>query len=121
MTRKIGIIDEPVRDNEEDNLDIRTHAKSLIQYIKDTDTPITIGIQGEWGSGKTSLINSIFTELDKDNKYKQIWINSWEFSLLTSPEESLLKIVSKIIDELVKSDESIKQSSDLGNAAKKSL
>lgn len=119
MTRKIGIIDEPVRDNEEDNLDIGTHAKSLIQYIKDTDTPITIGIQGEWGSGKTSLINSIFTELDKDNKYKQIWINSWEFSLLTSPEESLLKIVSKIIDELVKSDESIKKSSDLGNAAKK--
>ena len=45
MTRKIGIIDEPVRDNEEDNLDIGTHAKSLIQYIKDTDTPITIGIQ----------------------------------------------------------------------------
>ena len=98
MTRKIGIIDEPISEGSLDHLDISKHADSLIEYIKETDTPITIGIQGEWGSGKTSLINSIYSELnegedDKKKKYKQIWINSWEYSLLSTPEESLMKII----------------------------
>ena len=124
MNKKIGIIDEPISEGSLDHLDISIHADSLIEYIKETDTPITIGIQGEWGSGKTSLINSIYSALnegedDKKKKYKQIWINSWEYSLLSSPEESLMKIVSKIIKELTKADEGAKNAENVGNAAKK--
>jgi len=63
-----------------------------------------VGIQGEWGSGKTSLINSIHHAFDSEEDTKQIWINSWEYSLLSSPEESLLKIINKIIDELLEAD-----------------
>ena len=124
MNKKIGIIDEPISEGSLDHLDISIHADSLIEYIKETDTPITIGIQGEWGSGKTSLINSIYSALnegedDKKKKYKQIWINSWEYSLLSSPEESLMKIVSKIIKELTKADEGVKTAEHVGKAAKK--
>ena len=97
MTRKIGVIDEPISESSKDNLDLSIHANSLIKYIEETDTPITIGIQGEWGSGKTSLINSIKHVLSEKTIYRQIWINSWEYSLLSTPEESLMKIVSKII------------------------
>ena len=124
MSRKIGIIDEPIRESSLDHLDISIHADSLIEFIKETDTPITIGIQGEWGSGKTSLINSIYSALnegedDKKKKFKQIWINSWEYSLLSSPEESLMKIVSKIIKELTEADKGVKTAENVGNAAKK--
>ena len=49
---------------------------------------MTIGIQGEWGSGKTSLLNSLKGELSEDSTYRQIWINSWEKSLLSTPEEA---------------------------------
>ena len=98
MTKLIGIVDEPVKPGNSDNLDINIHSKALIKYVADTTTPITIGIQGEWGSGKTSLLNSIYHHFDTEVSFKQIWINSWEFSLLSTPEESLLKIVTKIID-----------------------
>jgi len=104
MAQAIGVVDEPVAPGASDNLDINTHAVSLIKFIDQTNTPITVGIQGEWGSGKTSLINSIHHAFDSNDTVKQIWINSWEYSLLSTPEEALLKIVNRIIDELLESD-----------------
>jgi len=100
----IGIVDEPVKRGGTDELQINLHSEALIRFVSDTETPITIGIQGEWGSGKTSLINTIYHAFDSDQKVKQIWINSWEYSLLSTPEEALLKIVNKIIEEIVDAD-----------------
>ena len=119
MTNIIGIVDEPVQPGKTDNLDINIHSKALIKYVADTTTPITIGIQGEWGSGKTSLLNSIYHHFDSEEAVKQIWINSWEFSLLSTPEESLLKIVTKIIDELLDADQNKSRKDKIQNGAKK--
>ena len=74
MSKTIGIIDEPVQPGAQDNLDINIHSKSLINFISETSTPITVGIQGKWGSGKTSLINSIYHHFEGEQKVKQIWI-----------------------------------------------
>ena len=104
MKKEIGVIDEPVAPGAVDNLDIKTHSQALIKFIENTKTPITVGIQGEWGSGKTSLINSIHHAFEVDERVKQIWINSWEYSLLSTPEEALLKIVNRIIEKLVEAD-----------------
>jgi hypothetical protein len=106
MTKAIGIVDEANKGENEDKLGIEIHSESLIEFINDTNTPITVGIQGEWGSGKTSLINKIHHHFDQPDqeRIKQIWINSWEYSLLSTPEEALLKIVNRIIDELVDAD-----------------
>ena len=52
MTISIGIIDEPVAPGATDNLDINIHSKSLIDFITDTSTPITVGIQGEWAAAR---------------------------------------------------------------------
>ena len=97
---RTGVVDEPIKESSSDNLGLKLHSQSLIQFVERTETPITIGIQGEWGSGKTSLMNSIFHHFDTERTdVKQIWVNSWEFSLLSTPEEALLKIIAKIIDE----------------------
>ena len=92
MEKIIGVIDEPVKPGDDDNLDIEIHSKSLIEFIQETETPITVGIQGVWGSGKTSLLYSIYHtfETEQPTTFKQIWINSWEYSLLSTPEEALL-------------------------------
>ena len=74
MERIIGIIDEPVQPGKTDNLDINIHSKALIKYVAKTTTPVTIGIQGQWGSGKTSLINSIYHRFDSEETVKQIGI-----------------------------------------------
>ena len=47
----IGIVDEPILGQGQDWLEIK-HADALVSFIKETDTPMTIGVQGEWGSEK---------------------------------------------------------------------
>ena len=93
MSMSVGIIEEPVAPGATDNLDINIHSEALIDFIANSSTPITVGIQGELDSGKTSLINSIYHALEDRQEVKQIRINSWEYSLLSTPEEALLKIV----------------------------
>jgi len=105
-SKVIGICD--IANTGEDTLDISRHAVALTKFVRYTATPMTIGVQGEWGSGKTSLLNQIYSSLEDEGKYKQIWINSWEHSLLAEPEEALLKIINEIIQEMLGSDENIK-------------
>ena len=107
--KHIGIVDQPNANFDSDSLNITPHADALTNFIERCDTPITIGIQGEWGSGKTSLLNLIENNLDGNNsdheknkgKFLQIWVNAWEHSLLSKPEETLLKIVNQIINDMV--------------------
>ena len=58
-TEEIGIVDEPLAREGKDLLKIKRYSNALIKFIKKSQTPITVGIQGEWGSGKTSLLNTI--------------------------------------------------------------
>ena len=96
---------------EHDSLSTFSYAKALGAFIEKCDMPITIGIQGEWGSGKTSLLNMIEVFLkgqEANKKGKQetqtIKINTWEHSLLRSPEETLLSIIREIIQEISQSN-----------------
>ena len=104
QSKIVGVVDEPISTGKSDALKIGLHSHALVNFIKNTTTPMTIGIQGEWGSGKTSLLNSIKGELSEDPTYRQIWINSWEKSLLSTPEEALIKIINEIIEELLETD-----------------
>ena len=107
----VGIVDQALEAGGSDSLEIAAYHEALVDFIKKTDTPMTIGVQGEWGSGKTSLLNQIWNKLEESNdehvddeNYLQIWVNSWEHSLLCSPEECLLKIVNEIIQALLEAD-----------------
>lgn len=97
-----GVIDEPINSGE-DQLGIKAYSQALTDFIKTTKTPIAIGIQGEWGSGKTSLLNDIWSNLES-TKFETIWINTWEFSLLSSPEEALVKILTQLTHEIIAID-----------------
>lgn len=129
---RISVVDAPVtsfvtngeiiprRKLEQDNPDqlgTGSYAESLAKFIRDCETPITIGVQGEWGSGKTSLLNMIREDIEEEERtiqrgkvikgkeeYKTIWINTWEHSLLRSPEQCLLSIIEELIDEIARVD-----------------
>ena len=107
----VGIVDQALEPGGQDSLEIASYHEALVDFIKQTDTPMTIGVQGEWGSGKTSLLYQIWNKLEEENRehpddenYLQIWVNSWEHSLLCTPEECLLKIVNEIIQALLEAD-----------------
>ena len=104
-----------------DTLGTKKYADSLAKFVRQCDTPLTVGVQGEWGSGKTSILNIIRSLIHHSNEdvrvsrqktesvkgaevFKTIWIDTWEHSLLKNPEECLLSIVEEIIDEITKID-----------------
>jgi len=51
---------------DEDQLNFAPYAKTLADIIADgsVQTPLTVGIFGSWGSGKTSLMTMIKKRLD---------------------------------------------------------
>ena len=54
-----NVIDVPKLAGDKDQLGINSYKDGLVNFIKTAQTPLTIAIQGEWGSGKTSLIDNI--------------------------------------------------------------
>lgn len=99
---KSSIIDVPRRHDQEDLFGIKVYQDALIKYVKLTDTPITIALQGEWGSGKTSLMNLLKYNLcDVDDAlYFPIWINTWQYSLMRTPSQAIMSILEGIINQI---------------------
>ena len=91
--------------NEEIDLGTERYVHGLIKFIENSSTPITIALQGEWGSGKTSLMNRIERTLCKEKSlYEGLTINTWEHSMLASPEETVYKILSHLVQKLTEND-----------------
>ena len=110
-----NIIDMPVGENEnsKDQLELDKYITGLSEFIKTCDMPTTIAIQGEWGSGKTSMMNLLKTRLcrtlhkvseddaKEERPYYGIWINVWKYSLMKTPEMTLLTVLSAMTEEIV--------------------
>jgi len=65
-------------------------------------TPFTIAIHGDWGSGKTSLMKTVCKAIENKNnedvKLRTIWFDAWEFERLSIP---LWKVfLNKITSEM---------------------
>ena len=71
-----SIKDSPIQNIQEDSLQVSKYAVSLSKFIEISDTPITIGLQGEWGTGKTSLM-SLIKELLNESSIASSWVNTW--------------------------------------------
>ena len=99
---KSSIIDVPRKHTQDDLFGIQVYQDALIEYVKLTDTPITIALQGEWGSGKTSLMNLLRYNLcDVDSApYYPIWINTWQYSLMKTPSQAIISILEGIINQI---------------------
>lgn len=94
-------LDQSVTRLEQDRYGFRYVAAQLAQSIQaiGREGSAVIGIEGVWGSGKTSLLNLLHTELDKqkeDNTFV-LSISPWLDGSGTSLVESLLIPVAGII------------------------
>lgn len=64
---------------EKDGLDFAPYVNTLVEVITspNTSTPLTLGIFGTWGSGKTSLMRMIEKGLPKS--FRTTWFNAWMY------------------------------------------
>lgn len=96
-----NVIDQPAKANE-DRLNMKAYSDALTEFIRNAQSPLTIALQGEWGSGKTSLMNALKASLvDKEGApYLGVWINTWQYALMTNPEEAICKILMGIMAKI---------------------
>jgi predicted KAP-like P-loop ATPase len=52
--------------------------------------PVTIGIFGDWGSGKSSLMNMLYGKLEKEDSYLCLKFNGWLFEGYEDAKAALL-------------------------------
>ena len=98
-----SITDKPIARLEQDSLNIQKYANSLSKFIRNSDTPITIGLQGEWGTGKTSLMSLLLENFNKDGEKREIatsWVNTWEYSLFKGASETTPAVLSGMLEKL---------------------
>ncbi len=65
----------------EDGLGFEDYANILLDLMGNFDakSPLTIGIHGRWGSGKTSLMKMLEKRFEADTKVKTVWFNAWAY------------------------------------------
>jgi len=76
--------DTEIADATGDSFYFQDYADVLARRAITAEAPLTIGIFGRWGSGKTSLMQLIDAALEKEAKrgrrLHRIWINVWRLS-----------------------------------------
>ena len=101
-----GTTDQPAR---EDAFGIGKYISGLCTFISTCDTPMTIAIQGDWGSGKTSVMEmvrtrlasmeTIIADLPRKSVYT-VWFNTWQYSQFNSGDVLPLSLIEALVDDL---------------------
>ena len=99
MSKASSITDQAISTIEEESLDTDSYVHALSAFIDTSATPLTIGIQGEWGSGKTSMMNLIRVDMEKAD-HATAWVNTWEFSMFREPPEIAPAILKGLLESL---------------------
>jgi hypothetical protein len=99
--REISVADEMVSDrplglDDPDPLNFKIIARGLSRFLrnKNTKPPLTIAVTGEWGSGKSSLMNMLREDLIKWG-FRPIWFNAWHHQTEEHFLASLLESIRK--------------------------
>lgn len=104
MTTPLGVGDVPVSSASEEQLGLGVYADALADFVVQCDTPLTIGIQGDWGSGKTSLMNLVRLQADASGPRgpacATVWINTWKYAQLGNEELLFLAVLQGIVESL---------------------
>lgn len=101
-----------------DTIEINNFAECIADFAANCETPMTIGLQGDWGSGKTSLMNMIKCHLAEGNFYK-VDINTWHYSMFRQDEYLGIVIIKSLLEELSKlfENKNTKTNNSLGKLA----
>jgi len=85
---------------EKDALDFTPYVETLADIIQTGKTPLTIGVFGTWGSGKTSLMKMVKNQLPKD--FTVAWFDAWKYDKEETLWRALLLSVLAQIKETAK-------------------
>ena len=112
--RNIGIHDLPIFDDSYDLFEVKPYIEALSDFIRESATPITIALQGGWGTGKTSFINLINKQLNPIKRLGEpdiaktydkspiitVNFNTWQYTQFNLEQNLGISFLSYIINKL---------------------
>lgn len=99
--------DAPIQSMDDDHLGFRVYVDALHRFILSCETPMTVAIQGDWGSGKTSLMNLIRSSMEGgDGRIRCAWINTWQFSQFDLGAELPFSVIALFSRQLAGEEQS---------------
>jgi hypothetical protein len=72
--------DNPIEHRTDDRLSRSASVDVLRRLLeeRDLDTPIVLGVFGEWGSGKSSVMRMLYNDLAED--HVKLWFEAWQYA-----------------------------------------
>ncbi|MFV0402893.1 MAG: P-loop NTPase fold protein [Bacteroides graminisolvens] len=85
---------------DKDFLGFDVHANLIKELIKDEKMlPLTIGLFGDWGSGKSSILEVLKNEIEKESKTACLYFNGWVFEGYDDAKAALLETILKEFED----------------------
>lgn len=102
MDKKVfGVSDVPCASLDDDTLGIENYVKGLEKFVLSCPTPMSIALQGDWGTGKTSFLHSMKSDFEKENKnIKTVYFNTWQYSQFKMSDDLYSSFISNIVTAL---------------------
>lgn len=103
----------------EDLLGYSVHASLLKEIVSDEkNLPLTIGLYGDWGSGKSSILKILEEQLKKDDDVVVVYFDGWSFE---SFDDAKMALIHGIVDALEKEEKFFAKVGDKSSDAWKAL
>lgn len=73
-----AVSDDPIGWKDPDALGLRDIALAMSRFLRNrrTQPPLTLAVEGEWGTGKSSLMNLLRQDLRRYG-FRPVWFNAW--------------------------------------------
>lgn len=98
--KSLFLSDEPIQQDSDDEFSHIEYVETLQQIVTDVEPPWNIGIFGEWGAGKTSIIRMLYRKLEQDSDVLCIEFDAWKHAEESIRTELLLELDQQIGEEI---------------------
>ena len=90
------------KETTQDLLGYTVHASLLKNVVtNDKNLPITVGLYGDWGSGKSSILKILEEQLNKEDDTVVVYFDGWSFE---SFDDAKMALIQGIVDALEKDE-----------------